>query len=192
MTLINAHVYLTKKWREKMSYSRNNILEWYESKGGKIIIDNYINNQAKFIEKHYLADNDDILENMGIYRIDFNDIPIYVGQSGVLAYRILTHVYNIINGETEWGISPSEVLNRNVQINIFIIENEFDQNVREEKETDFIHQFKPLLQSKNEKYYPFDKSKMMDKRWVKRDDIPIDWCIRSNIRKEVVREKLGL
>lgn len=177
-----------------MNYNRVDILDWYENQGGKRIIYSYIQNQAKFIEKYYLDSNNAYRENTGIYRIDFNNNPVYIGQSGNLAYRFITHIYNILNQKIDWGIMPQDIENGKVNIDIKILKNNIlDENERNQKEDEAIILENPILQCDYDKYYPYDKCKKDgNRKWMKREDIPVDWCIRGKLRKEVIKEKLGV
>lgn len=66
-----------------------------------------------------------------------------------------------------------------------------DENKRKKIEDEYITLQLPIMQSDYKKYYPRDKAKKdNDGNWVKREDIPSDWFIRKDLRKEAIKEKI--
>lgn len=177
-----------------MNIDRKKIIDWYEQGNGKTLINSYLSSQATFINDNYLIAYNTCTENTGVYKITFNDVPIYIGESGELAFRLLTHSYNIFTGSTNWGITSSEILQKRVELGVKILENKIsNQKDRKQKENEAICNYKPLLQYKSEKYYPSDKAKKdRNGRWMKREEIPNDWCLKKEVRTEVVLNGLNL
>lgn len=175
-----------------MNYNGADILDWYENKNGREFIHTHIQSKIKFIEQFYLYNNNTCNENAGVYTINFNNNSVYIGQAGNLAYRFITHIYNLVNRKTDWGIVPQDIENGNIKIDIKILKDSIlDENERKKKEDEYIILESPILQCCYNKYYPYDKSKRdSNDNWMKREDIPVDWCIRSNLRKEAIKEKL--
>ena len=177
-----------------MVYNRQDILDWYENRKGKDFICTYIPNQAKFIDNFYLCNNNSCNENAGVYMIKFNNKAVYIGQAGNIAYRLITHIYNLVNKKTEWGIELYYIENGYINLDISILEDSIlNENKRKQKEYEYINLELPILQNCYEKYYPYDKAKKYSNgKWMKRKDIPADWCIRKALRKEAIKENLKL
>lgn len=168
-----------------MSFNRKPIDAWYTAKG-KTYINSYIDVDEKYIESKYFISG--TAEVSGVYSILFNDVVVYVGESGSMPLRIVTHLRNLAEKLTSWGIDPIRVENKEVSVKVVILHKgivlESERLLLEEAA---IERFQPALQMRLDQYYPYDKMRP----GYKRSEISNDWCVCTKYRKEAVEAALG-
>lgn len=172
-----------------MSNYRGPVINWYENKKGRSLILKYIDNANKIDEQY----KNDIPQNSGVYMITFNKIPIYIGESNNVYYRILEHLYNIFEQKKEWGIKPSNIFTGKIIIDFEILHSHItDVENRKSLESEEIIMRKPLLQADDSTTYPEDKACKINGKWIPREQIPIDWCVKPKIRKRRIKETFDI
>jgi|SRR5699024_5372277 len=169
------------------------IIQWYEDGPGKSFINEYTNINEYVMRNYKEMDSKEV---SGIYIIKFNDLPIYIGESGQMGKRFVEHMYNLAtDGINFFGVKLNEVIEKKVKVRIDILENELiDISIRKKKEVEAIKKHEPILQVKYKRYHPRDKFFKNNKtnEWLIRDEIRDDICIRKKLRRERITEALEL
>lgn len=164
----------------------NNIKQWYECGAGKLMVEALLPKHAEAIAQHYEIPqflNDERLA--GTYCFEFVQGTIrhtaYVGESGNIYWRLLEHIYNLVNGITDWGVPVKAILNEDIKIEWSGSSGIADKHCREEDEAKLISSLKPFLQYTHPtaKEYGTDKKQ----RGLLREEIRPDICICPYLRK---------
>lgn len=169
--------------------------KWYEEDNGKAFFQEHTN-MSDFVSKH--SKNKGTKEVSGVYMINYqiksNGVlfPVAIGESDQMGVRFIEHMKNLDEkGELFWGISPSSMKEKGIEIIIDILEdNLLEEADRRKKEAEMIIKHTPILQAKYAKYYPSDKAENKNGRWLIREDVRIDQYIKRALRKERVNEEL--
>ena len=169
--------------------------KWYEEGNGNAFFQDHTN-VGNFVREH--SKNKGTKEVSGVYMINYKIkangvlIPVAIGESDQMGVRFIEHMKKLDeNGELYWGISPSVMKEKGIDISIDILEdNILEETDRRQKEAEMIIKIKPILQIKYDKYYPSDKAEKKNSRWLIREDIRIDQYIKKPLRKERVSEEL--
>ena len=160
--------------------------KWYEEGNGEFFIREHTN-VSDYVRKHLKGNG--TKEVSGVYMISYEiiasgaRIPVAIGESRQMGVRFIQHMKKLNEeGELFWGISPSVMKEKGINISIEIIEdNILNETDRKKKEAEMIKTRKPILQTKYDKHYPSDKAEKKG---------PIDQYIKKHLRKERVNDVL--
>lgn len=116
--------------------------DWYKKSDSWEWIERNIPTLNKLLEKNYSK------IQPGVYCIQFNDVPVYVGQALKASDRLLVHAHNLYRKPNVYfGVEEEEINSGKVKIQVTILkENLSPENLRKENELSCIKKLKPVLQ----------------------------------------------
>ncbi|WP_338657020.1 hypothetical protein V6B14_22720 (plasmid) [Sporosarcina psychrophila] len=115
---------------------------WYKKSDSRKWIERNIPTLNELLEKNYCK------LQQGVYCIQFNDIPVYVGEGVKASDRLLVHAHNLYREPLVYfGVEEEEINSGKVKIQVRILKEKLsDDELRKENELSCIKQLKPLLQ----------------------------------------------
>jgi len=112
----------------------------------------YVDDAQSWIEK-YINGSKWILNNLdkdipGIYKVNFNEQVVYIGESSNVPARLLKHAYYLAEyTEYNWGVCLDQIKNGTVKITMKYIEIEIpEEDKRKNIETEYLGKYGSLLQ----------------------------------------------